>query len=313
MLTPENRGGRPVRHTGTAARQADAGRAAEMADGRRSGPDRLGAASGAETGGRTERRACPARRAAGRRRRSGGAPLVTAPDLPRDIAFVSPRPLQTVSGAGLIPLITDRQGRIVLGQLPDRTFVCARRSRSAVQYRHGRCATGGVGARAARLAEFERGRIDLFRRDADGFGRSPSPLKLAFDPPFLAMTLAVAVAVLLAAWQGAVRFGAPRRRERAIAFGKAALIDNAAALVRKGRPLCDARRPLCRYDAGSRGERCSASRRTCGTVRWTRISMDLAGPRGSATSPRRPATRATGMRWLSAAQALHNWLWEKNR
>ncbi|MCH3014581.1 hypothetical protein K3W98_14800, partial [Listeria monocytogenes] len=37
----------------------------------------------------------------------------------------------------------------------------------------------------------------------------------------------------LAGIQATARFGAPRRRERAIAFGKTALIDNAAALVRK--------------------------------------------------------------------------------
>jgi hypothetical protein len=39
--------------------------------------------------------------------------------------------------------------------------------------------------------------------------------------------------MLLAAWQAVVRFGPVRRPERAIAFGKAALVDNSAALIRK--------------------------------------------------------------------------------
>jgi hypothetical protein len=60
-------------------------------------------------------------------------------------------------------------------------------------------------------------------------------LKLAFDPPFLAVTLIIFAAGLLAGWQALLRFGPVGRRERAIAFGKAALVDNSAALIRKAR------------------------------------------------------------------------------
>jgi hypothetical protein len=66
-----------------------------------------------------------------------------------------------------------------------------------------------------------------------GLGRQKSPLRLAFDPPFLAMTITVFVAMLLAGWQAFARFGPTVRRERAIAFGKRALVDNSAMLVRK--------------------------------------------------------------------------------
>jgi hypothetical protein len=69
----------------------------------------------------------------------------------------------------------------------------------------------------------------------NGLGQSRSPLRLLFDPPFLAVTLAVAAALLLAGLQALARFGPPRPPQRAIAFGKAALIDNAAALVRQAR------------------------------------------------------------------------------
>jgi hypothetical protein len=73
----------------------------------------------------------------------------------------------------------------------------------------------------------------LFDVTANGLGRSRSPLKLAFDPPFLAVTLTIFAAMLLAAWQALNRFGPVGTRERAIAFGKAALVDNCAALIRK--------------------------------------------------------------------------------
>jgi len=69
----------------------------------------------------------------------------------------------------------------------------------------------------------------------NGFGSSPNVLKLAFEPPFLPLTLALFVATLLAALHGAVRFGAAREEAPALAFGKTALIENSAALFRIAR------------------------------------------------------------------------------
>lgn len=65
--------------------------------------------------------------------------------------------------------------------------------------------------------------------------RRPSLMRLAVEPPFLAMTLALFVAALLAGLHGAVRFGQPRREERAIALGKAALVENSAGLIKLAR------------------------------------------------------------------------------
>jgi hypothetical protein len=60
-------------------------------------------------------------------------------------------------------------------------------------------------------------------------------LKLAFEPPFLPLTLALLLAAILAGLHGAFRFGPETEPGRAIAFGKAALVENSASLFRIAR------------------------------------------------------------------------------
>lgn len=67
----------------------------------------------------------------------------------------------------------------------------------------------------------------------NGLGRSRNLLTLAFTPPFLAATLALILAAFAAAWRGFGRFGPPRLASRPIAFGKAALVENSAGLIRR--------------------------------------------------------------------------------
>ncbi len=69
----------------------------------------------------------------------------------------------------------------------------------------------------------------------NGLGRSANLLTLAFTPPFLAATLCLLIAALATGWRALLRFGPPRRAARAIAFGKASLIANAAGLIRRTR------------------------------------------------------------------------------
>ena len=152
---------------------------------------------------------------------------------PSDLRFVAPAVLQTISGKRLDPIITDSGGRIVLGKVKSsQTYILAdpdlinnhgmgdeRQARAALVLLDYLNSTGSKAV--------------LFDVTANGLGRSQSPLKLAFDPPFLAVTLTIFAAMLLAGAQALFRFGAPRRPERAIAFGKAALVDNSAALIRK--------------------------------------------------------------------------------
>lgn len=68
-----------------------------------------------------------------------------------------------------------------------------------------------------------------------GFGRNPNLLKLAFEAPFLPLTLCVLVAALLAGWHAMLRFGPAALPHRGLAFGKRALADNGAALLRLAR------------------------------------------------------------------------------
>jgi hypothetical protein len=71
----------------------------------------------------------------------------------------------------------------------------------------------------------------------NGFTRTPNLLTLAFTPPFFAATLCLLLAALAVGWRAALRFGPPREVVRAIAFGKRALVANAAGLIRRSRRL----------------------------------------------------------------------------
>jgi hypothetical protein len=168
------------------------------------------------------------------REKTGGEPLKTVdPAATPELEFVSPRVLQTVSSKELRPIIINTRGAIVLGQVDGRQlYVLADpdllNNHGMANQRQARAALAlldFLNSTGAKTVQFD--------VTTNGLGRSRSPLKLAFDAPFLAVTLTIFVAMLLAAWQAVVRFGPVRRPERAIAFGKAALVDNSAALIRK--------------------------------------------------------------------------------
>ncbi|TPG55353.1 hypothetical protein [Sphingomonas glacialis] len=251
---------------------------------------------------------------------SGGRPLQALSWMPGTIAFAAPRPVQTIVDAGaeagagvdLRPILTDADGHVVLGQigsgplyvLADPDLLSNIGMRDAAQARAALDLLDWLNATGAKTITFD---VTL-----NGFGATPSPLKLLFDPPFLAMTLTLAAAVLLAAIQAAARFGPARRRARAIAFGKTALIDNAAALVRKaGRQG----RLGPRYVDLVR-ERAGGVFGVPARLQGEAIDGYLDGLRGrsrfSALAAEAQAARDPRA-MLAAAQALHHWLWEKTR
>ena len=247
-----------------------------------------------------------------RRFSSGGRPLVALSWMPAGVRFRGPKPVQTISGTDLRPLITDDQGHIVLGQIGTQPFYVLADPDLL----------SNIGMRDADQAHAALELLDFlnstgatsiaFDVTLNGFGHAPSPLKLAFDPPFLAMTLAIAIAVLLAGVQATARFGATRRRARAIAFGKTALIDNTAALVRKagrhralGPRYADFIRERARSVFGVPSRlRDQAIDRYLDALSGRARFTELAEQSRAASDPRAR---------LQAAQALHQWLWEKTR
>ena len=163
-----------------------------------------------------------------------GTPLrAVHPTVGEDFGFVAPEVTQTISGKKIEPVVVDQKGRIVLAKATDRNLYIL--ADPDLLNNHG-MTDAKQAAAALSMLDFMNStdaEAILFDVTANGLGHSRSPLKLAFDPPFLAVTMVIFVAMLLAGWQALVRFGEPRRPERAIAFGKAALVDNSASLIRK--------------------------------------------------------------------------------
>jgi hypothetical protein len=253
----------------------------------------------------------PSRRLRVQRHRSDGAPLKTLPGhAPPEMRFTAPGPLQTVSGPGVKPIVTDQAGRAVLAQLGSQPlFLLADPDLLSNRGMADRRQAGAALAMLDFLNSTGAGSV-TFDVTLNGFGQSRSPLRLMFDPPFLAATLAIAAALLLAGLQAVSRFGAPRRPERAIAFGKAALIDNAAALVRQAR-----------REAGLGGRYAEMIRDKAVSVfgvparlRDNQITeyLDNLDGRTSFSTLASAADRARSREeLLEAAQALHRWQREK--
>lgn len=73
----------------------------------------------------------------------------------------------------------------------------------------------------------------MFDLTLHGIGQKYDLARLLVEPPFLALTLSVLVAAALAFLHGLGRFGPPRTEARAIAFGKQALVDTTAMLLKR--------------------------------------------------------------------------------
>ncbi|PBC00794.1 hypothetical protein [Mesorhizobium sp. WSM3860] len=73
----------------------------------------------------------------------------------------------------------------------------------------------------------------MFDLTLHGIGQNYDLGKLLVEPPFLALTLSVLIAAALAFLHGLGRFGPPRTEDRAIAFGKRALVDTTAMLLKR--------------------------------------------------------------------------------
>jgi len=141
---------------------------------------------------------------------------------------------QTVRGEGLRPLLTLPDGGMLIARIGAQPHYLAAdpdlfdnmglhdpaQARAALQL------IEAFGFRAGGPVAFD---LTVYGLADDS---SPNLLRTLLEPPFLAMTLALLIAAILAGLHGAFRFGQARREERAIAFGKAALVENSAGLIR---------------------------------------------------------------------------------
>ena len=128
----------------------------------------------------------------------------------QDPGFVAPEVTQFLAGKDIEPVIVDRQGRVVLAKVSkEQLYVLADPD---LLNNHGMADAKQAAAALALLDSLnstDAGAI-LFDVTANGLGHSRSPLKLAFDPPFLGVTLVIFVAMLAGgpAFRGAAAAGA---------------------------------------------------------------------------------------------------------
>ena len=141
---------------------------------------------------------------------------------------------QTIGNTRWIPILTDDRGGVVLAQIPGQaTYILSDPDLLDTQ---GLKAFDTLASALTLIDRLGGGRGPvIFDVTLHGFARQRGLSRLMFAPPFLGVTLCLAAAAALAGFQAFCRFGPIRRQPRAIALGKAAMVDNAAALIRLAR------------------------------------------------------------------------------
>ncbi len=154
---------------------------------------------------------------------------VLAPEgfvLPATIQATPHNPFDEQETRNAIIVLTDHPGEVYLMTDPDLINNIGMKS------------PGNAVAAIRQLAQMSElsGPVDIaFDMTLPRGGAARNLVQLMFTPPFLAVTIAVFAAALLAGFASANRFGPVRREARAVAFGRSALIDNVAALTRAAR------------------------------------------------------------------------------
>jgi len=149
--------------------------------------------------------------------------------------FRPPEALQSLRGDTLYTLIAAPEGGAVLAEIPGKNiFILADPD---LLNNHGLAHRANARAALAMLAGLDPqapGTIVFDTMLPYGSG-GRNLLQLAFEPPFAGVSIALLIAALLAGIATLVRFGPVRREQRAVPFGKAALIDNIVSLARRAR------------------------------------------------------------------------------
>jgi hypothetical protein len=222
--------------------------------------------------------------------------------------------LQTLSGPGWDPVLTDEQGHAVLA--------VAKQGGIAVLSDPDLLNTQGVADLTTARAAVEiidrlrsSGPVD-FDVTLNGFGRGRSLLKLAFSPPLLGATLCLFAAALMMGLHAVIRFGPPERPPPVLALGKRALADNSAALVRmaKREPrMAPAYAALTREAAA----RAVGAPRDLGAAQLDALLDRLGRTNGASFAFSALAAEAEGARTntdlMEVARRLHRWRGEMTR
>lgn len=167
------------------------------------------------------------------------------------------RQVETGSGKGLVPIVSTGSGKTLAAWLDDDGYYPALNELAGIDPGYGGedeeiypvvlvfepdlLDNWGLADReTARLARDlvlatadDRSQPIVFDMTFNGFGASRNLLTLAFEPPFLAATICLFIAALAIAWRAFNRFGPALVPEQDIAMGKAALVANAAGLIRR--------------------------------------------------------------------------------
>jgi hypothetical protein len=216
---------------------------------------------------------------------------------------------QTIEGAELTPRLVDETGRTVLAQWgTDPVYVLSEpdllNTQGIADFQTARAA-----AEIIDMISDGDGPI-VFDVTLNGFARSRNPLKLALEPPFLAVTLCLLAAALLAGWQAVVRFGPAVVEGRAFDYGKKALADNSAALIRLGRREHELGEGYSRITRELAARAVGAQRSMSDddlSAHLDRIAQQ-ANVEGSLVGLAEDAREASNSaRLLSAARALYQW------
>lgn len=226
-----------------------------------------------------------------------------------EIDVPAPGPVLHYIAEGMKPVLVDNGGDIVLGRT-DLNNGAADYILADPDILSNQGLKTPQGARAA-LAIIDALRADA--QDSVAFDMvlnqqgARNLLQLMFEPPFLALTLAVLATALLLGIHAFARFGPPLAEPRAIPFGKRALADNAAILIGRAGAV---KRLGDRYVAIIRESAAQAlgagALDPAAQEQWlARLPAAPSGHFADLAERARTAPNSDAMR--SAARALHDW------
>jgi hypothetical protein len=255
-----------------------------------------------------------------KQQRGNGAALRYTSEWTPPITFPVDAVVQTISGPNIVSYISDDDGNILLGGInrpdsdDDYTPIYIL-SDPDVMNNLGLANPQMAYAASQILAELDTADNDAVEFDAtlNGFETSNNLLKLIFEPPFLALSLCLFFAAIMALFAGLMRFGPPLKDVRAVPPGKAALINNSADLLRLAER---------EYEVGARYGVVTRDLAAQSLGLPQMMSADAATERLDAASKDGPAfssladdaaTARNSPDMLAAARALFRWRKEKTR